>query len=178
MRCLNVLPKVFDDSAIALVVPAQSVDVVGSRATSMALPRPPDRRSPPIVGWWRLRQGFAPPDHIALDTQRRRQTATAVTVEVRLVLTKARVDIESTCPGLGFREACSTSSAHPNARVRRTSSCRGSLRTRLPGRCLVAASPEVHSLCSGLFRSAYDLDDTSASIHNMEVQTNGKQDTG
>jgi single-strand DNA-binding protein len=36
--------------------------------------------------------------------------------------------------------------------------------------CLVAASPEVHSLRSGLFRSAPDLDDTSASIHNMEVQ--------
>jgi single-strand DNA-binding protein len=37
-------------------------------------------------------------------------------------------------------------------------------------RCLIAASPEVHSLRSGLFRSASDLDDTAASIHNLEVQ--------
>ena len=49
-------------------------------------------------------------------------------------------------------------------------SCRGSNRTRLPGRYLIAASPEVHSLRSGLFRSVSDLDDTAASIHNLEVQ--------
>jgi hypothetical protein len=134
-----------------------------------------------MFGSWRLCQGFASPDRIALDIRRRRRDATAVNVREPAVLTQDRDSIGRPAKAWAFEKLAQRRQLirlSVSTSCRRTSSCRGSLRTRLPGRCLVSASPEVHSLCSGLFRLAYDLDDTSASINNMEVQTHGKQDTG